>query len=55
MNNPVIKKYGAFAVMLFLVIVLLFSCSGSKKDAAMDFATAMLKDFDAKEMVSLIA
>lgn len=55
MNNPVIKKYGAFAVVLLLVIVLLFSCSGGKKDVAMDFATAMLKDFDAKEMVSLMS
>lgn len=55
MNNPVIKKYGAFALMLLLVIVLLFSCSGGKKDVAMDFATAMLKDFDAKEMVSLMS
>ena len=55
MNNTTIKKYGVIAVVVILVTVLLFSCSGSKKDVAMDFATAMLKDFDAKEMVSLMS
>ena len=55
MNNPTIKKYGVLAVAVILVMVLLFSCSGNKKDVAMDFAKAMLSDFDAKEMVSLMS
>lgn len=55
MDNSVIKKYGKLVIVALLVIILLVSCSGSKKDVAMDFAAAMLKDFDAKEMVSLMS
>ena len=55
MDNPIIKKYCSLAVVALIVVVLLFSCSGSKKSAAMDFANAMLCDFDAKKMVSLMS
>ena len=54
MNKQMIKKWGAIAVVTMLAVTLLCGCS-SKKSVAMDFAEAMLSDFDAKEMVSLMS
>lgn len=55
LNNPMVKKCGAIAVVAILIIVLLFSCSGSAKSTAIDFAEAKLSDLNAKKMVSLMS
>ena len=55
MKSSSIKKYGILALVVVLAIVSLFSCTGGKKDTAMDFANAMLSDFNAKKMVSLMS